>query len=84
MEKCWAPSPSDRPEFPEVLNILQGFTKEGEEGLNVDLDAAVDVTKISNDLYMMKRNELRDGEGIQVPGAIEEESGDSYSPPYSP
>ncbi|GMI03518.1 hypothetical protein TrVE_jg11870 [Triparma verrucosa] len=84
MGKCWAPTPSDRPEFPEVLNVLQGFTKEGEDGLNVDLDAAVDVTKISNDLYTMKRNELRDGEGIQVPGAIEEESGDSYSPPYSP
>lgn len=46
MEKCWAADPKSRPEMDEVLRILQDFTKSGEEGSNVDLDAAVDVMKI--------------------------------------
>ncbi|GMH66547.1 hypothetical protein TL16_g04456 [Triparma laevis f. inornata] len=76
MEICWAADPKSRPEMDEVLRILQDFTKSGEEGLNVDLDAAVDVTKISNDLYKMKTSELRNG--TNIPGAIEEENSESF------
>jgi len=75
---CWDGDPAKRPDFKEITERLMNAEKllqeKGSEGqAPVDLDEAVDITKVSNNIYKAQKKEMRAAAKIAIPGEIVED-----------
>mmetsp|Transcript_11483 Transcript_11483/g.23514 ORF Transcript_11483/g.23514 Transcript_11483/m.23514 type:complete len:429 (+) Transcript_11483:194-1480(+) len=75
MCQCWDGDPAKRPSFIELTEKLQGANKYLG---SVSLEEPVDITKVNNNLYKVKKEEAREARKTMIPGMVPEgaEGGD--------
>ncbi|GMI35420.1 hypothetical protein TeGR_g11275 [Tetraparma gracilis] len=71
MTECWSPDSDSRPDFMQICARMHEFTVEK----TIDVDEAVDVTKVGNDLYKLAHHHELDLPGTA--GGNDNDEGES-------